>query len=233
LVMAETAVVERGVEIDDASVSIVVASEVLDVETPIEIKHELIQVNQFAKIDELRLLLLNCGENYKDGGEGTCECKMQMEICQCKKSMVVFVNRRMTVDCVRILLASSGIKVASIHCAMDKDDRERNLTNFYWRRCPIMVMMASEVATHSEVLKDVDWLVNYDLPMKIDEYKARIEMAHREGKFLLVTSFYDRLMDSSLVEDLTKILRGSGQPVPEWLVEEASDESEKEAESDG
>lgn len=123
-----------GVEIDDASVSVVVVSEVLDVETPVEIKHELIQVNQFAKIDELRLLLLNCGENYKDAGEGmqklcfaifehfipvhflgTCECKMQMEICQCKKSMVVFVNRRMTVDCVRILLASSGIKVASIH----------------------------------------------------------------------------------------------------------------------
>lgn len=88
---------------------------------------------------------------------------------------------------------------------MDKDDRERNLTDFYWRRCPIMVMMTSEVATHSEVLKDVDWLVNYDLPMKIDEYKARIEMAHREGKFLLVTSFYDRLMDSSLVEDLAKV----------------------------
>lgn len=62
-------------------------------------------------------------------------------------------------------------------------------------------------------------VINYDMPNNIDDYVHRIGRTGRVGNSGRATSFFDPDHDRALGGDLIKILEGSGQVVPDFLLE--------------
>lgn len=62
-------------------------------------------------------------------------------------------------------------------------------------------------------------VINYDMPKSIDDYVHRIGRTGRVGNSGRATSFFDPEQDRALGGDLIKILEGSGQVVPDFLLE--------------
>ncbi|XP_013136976.1 PREDICTED: ATP-dependent RNA helicase vasa, isoform A-like [Papilio polytes] len=87
------------------------------------------------------------------------------------------------------------------------------------RGCHILVatLVATAVAARGLDIKNVDIVVNYDLPKSIDEYVHRIGRTGRVGNRGMAVSFFDADNDVALMADLAKILRQGGQPVPDFL----------------
>jgi hypothetical protein len=60
-------------------------------------------------------------------------------------------------------------------------------------------------------------VINYDMPKEIEEYVHRIGRTGRVGHQGKAISFFDTQNDSGLAGPLVTILKGAGQPVPDWL----------------
>lgn len=83
----------------------------------------------------------------------------------------------------------------------------------------------------SVLLLDIDEVavvVNYDLPKDINDYVQRIGRARTActGDMGIAYSFYDVTQDQELNSDLVFALKSVNQPVPEFLMDEASDDKE-------
>ncbi|KAI5642984.1 hypothetical protein NE865_05024 [Phthorimaea operculella] len=94
-------------------------------------------------------------------------------------------------------------------------EREEALHNFKTGHHCILV--ATAVAARGLDIKNVDIVVNYDLPKSIDEYVHRIGRTGRVGNRGKAVSFFDDSQDQALCADLAKILRQADQPVPDFL----------------
>jgi len=67
------------------------------------------------------------------------------------------------------------------------------------------IMIATDVASRGLDVKDIDMVINYDMPMAIEDYVHRIGRTGRAGQKGLSFSFVTKT-DMSLVLDLCKIL---------------------------
>lgn len=65
--------------------------------------------------------------------------------------------------------------------------------------------MATQVAARGLDIKNVAYVVNYDLPQTIDEYVHRIGRTGRMGNEGRAISFYDKGADGGLAKDLVKV----------------------------
>merc|ERR1719319_1605263 len=82
--------------------------------------------------------------------------------------------------------------------------------------------MATAVLARGLDIPEVANVVNFDMPAGIEEYVHRIGRTGRGGNNGKAGSFWDWAEDSKVQKDLVRILRQSGQPVPEWLDLEAA-----------
>merc|ERR1719293_16424 len=105
---------------------------------------------------------------------------------------------------------------------MEQPERERSLADFRAGRC--LFLVATDVAARGLDIPTVSHVVNYDLPGNIDDYVHRIGRTGRIGRRGWSTSFYvpqGRRANTNILRDLIKILKGAGQEVPDFLLEEA------------
>lgn len=84
-------------------------------------------------------------------------------------------------------------------------DRKKALARFAHGLDHVLILAETEAAGLVKYFDDVAWIVNTRVPATIQEYNARVEMGDREGKELLVTSFYDTLMDASMAKNLIEV----------------------------
>lgn len=91
-------------------------------------------------------------------------------------------------------------------------------------------MVATGVACRGWDVKDVKFIINYDLPKKdyggISEYVHRIGRTGRIGHKGKAMSFYTE-RDEELAQDLVNILVESGSEVPEFLAHLKPEDGEK------
>lgn len=69
-------------------------------------------------------------------------------------------------------------------------------------------MVATSVAARGLDIKDVQHIVNFDLPNNIDEYVHRIGRTGRCGNTGRAVCFFDPEVDSNLARSLVKVLSG-------------------------
>ncbi|KAF9108260.1 hypothetical protein BGX27_008413 [Mortierella sp. AM989] len=93
-------------------------------------------------------------------------------------------------------------------------ERELSLKAFKEGKSPILI--ATAVASRGLDIKDVMHIINYDLPMDIDEYVHRIGRTARAGNRGVATSFYNDY-SSPIAPKLTKLLIECDQVVPDFL----------------
>ncbi|CAG9563933.1 unnamed protein product [Danaus chrysippus] len=131
------------------------------------------------------------------------------------KRILVFVETKRNADFIAAMLSEQQMLTSSIHGDRMQREREEALHNFKsGRHC---ILVATAVAARGLDIKNVDIVVNYDLPKSIDEYVHRIGRTGRVGNRGKAVSFYDSDQDIALAADLAKILRQAEQPVPEFL----------------
>ncbi|XP_028030277.1 ATP-dependent RNA helicase vasa isoform X1 [Bombyx mandarina] len=131
------------------------------------------------------------------------------------KRILVFVETKRNADFIAAMLSEQQLLTSSIHGDRMQREREEALQNFKsGKHC---ILVATAVAARGLDIKNVDIVVNYDLPKSIDEYVHRIGRTGRVGNRGKAVSFYDSDQDLALVADLSKILRQADQSVPDFL----------------
>ncbi len=96
------------------------------------------------------------------------------------ESCLVFCNTRREVDEVAESLGRNGVHALALHGDLDQRDRDEVLVRFANRSCRVLV--ASDVAARGLDIRELDTVVNYELPHDSDAYVHRIGRSGRAGR---------------------------------------------------
>ena len=78
------------------------------------------------------------------------------------------------------------------------------------------LLIATDVASRGLDVRDIDYVINYDMPYNIEDYVHRIGRTGRAGDKGTAISFMTST-ELGLVEELIAVLETSGQKVPDRL----------------
>jgi len=124
--------------------------------------------------------------------------------------VLVFTERKLTVDRLERVLRNRRIRVMGIHG--DKTQRERSSVIQRFRDGSCKVMIATDVAARGLDIDDVQYVVNYDFPGDIENYVHRIGRTGRVNK--KGTSItYMTPEDARHAPKLIEILKESNQEI--------------------
>jgi len=132
------------------------------------------------------------------------------------KKVLIFTERKSTVDRLERLMRNRRMKAMGIHG--DKTQRVRSETIRRFKDGSCNVMIATDVAARGLDISNVDWVVNYDFPNDIENYIHRIGRtgrANKKGNSIT----YMTLDDARFARKLISILKEANQEVPEGLIE--------------
>ena len=129
---------------------------------------------------------------------------------------IVFVNAKKNGDAVGRQLEAGGIRCGVLHSGRSQDQREETLSRF--RTGAIQVLVATDVAGRGLDISDVMFVINYDMPNKIENYCHRIGRTGRAGKTgAAITLLTDS--DSDVMYDLKQYLESTDTPnIPQQLL---------------
>merc|ERR1719384_2083841 len=139
-----------------------------------------------------------------------------------KKKVLVFTERKATVDRLERLLRNRRVRAMGIHGDKSQAARSETLRRFKDGSCKVMI--ATDVAARGLDVNDIDWVVNFDFPLDIENYIHRIGRTGRAAKkgCSLTYMTWD---EARYTKKLKKILIEAGQNVPEELEELEKEES--------
>jgi len=124
--------------------------------------------------------------------------------------VLVFTERKLTVDRLERILRNRRIRVMGIHG--DKSQRERSSVIQRFRDGSCKVMIATDVAARGLDISDVQYVVNYDFPTDIENYVHRIGRTGRVDKKGTSIS-YMTPDDARFAPQLIEILKESNQEI--------------------
>ena len=127
---------------------------------------------------------------------------------------IVFVNAKRSVDAVCASVAGLGYSVASLHGGKSQDQREEALRGF--KDGNFDVLVATDVAGRGIDVKNIDLVVNYELPFSIENYTHRIGRTGRAGRAGTAVAFLTA-EDTDIMYDLKALLKSSNNAVPPEL----------------
>ncbi|WP_052399179.1 DEAD/DEAH box helicase [Candidatus Francisella endociliophora] len=93
---------------------------------------------------------------------------------------IVFLHKNNDVNFVTKKLNAAKINVGSLHGEQNKIDRANTIRKF--KKGEIQVLVASDVAARGLDIDNVDFVVNYDIPTKYEDYQHRAGRTGRMGK---------------------------------------------------
>ncbi len=105
------------------------------------------------------------------------------------KSVLVFMANKRATDNIAEKFRKYGFEAASFNADLDQEIRNETLMAFKERK--IRILFATDIASRGLDIKDVDLVVNYDLPRSPADYIHRIGRTAREGKRGEAISFID------------------------------------------
>lgn len=113
------------------------------------------------------------------------------------KSVIVFCKTKVGVSDIQAYLYDEGFDALSLHGDLEQIDRDEHLLLFANGSAQILV--ATDLASRGLDIKDVEMVINYDLPQTIEIYTHRIGRTGRMGKqgcaITLVTPMEESFVD--------------------------------------
>ncbi|VVC37963.1 Helicase superfamily 1/2, ATP-binding domain,Helicase, C-terminal,P-loop containing nucleoside [Cinara cedri] len=131
------------------------------------------------------------------------------------KGTMVFVNMKWTADFLATYLSENDIPATSIHGDRAQKYRELALDDFVSGK--INVIVTTAVASRGLDIKFIQQVINYDMPLEIEEYIHRIGRTGRVGNVGTAISFFNVNYDCHLTEPIIKTLLAAKQEIPKWL----------------
>lgn len=130
------------------------------------------------------------------------------------QKIIIFTRTKATADELTADLRRSGFYALSIHG--DKRQSERDWVMAEFKSGKQSILIATDVAARGLDVKDVRFVINYDMPGNIEDYVHRIGRTGRAKNKGTSISLFTR-EDARLARDLIGILRETGQTIPEEL----------------
>ncbi|CAD6196041.1 unnamed protein product [Caenorhabditis auriculariae] len=131
-----------------------------------------------------------------------------------KKKTIVFVNQKKLVDTLGGILSQCEIPSVTIHSDRFQEQRADAMLQFRSGAKPVLI--ATAVAERGLDIKGVDHVINYDLPLSVDDYVHRIGRTGRVGNAGRSTSFVTD-EDRPILPALRQLLLDAEQTVPHFM----------------
>lgn len=132
--------------------------------------------------------------------------------------VLIFVGTKRVADDLTKYLRMDGWPALAIHGDKQQAERDWVLAEFKSGRSPIM--LATDVASRGLDVKDIKFVINYDMPNNAEDYVHRIGRTGRAGTKGTAYSFFTT-DNSKLARELLGILKESKAEVPYELEEMA------------
>ncbi len=117
--------------------------------------------------------------------------------------IIVFVRTKVRAERVLKAMERVGIDTFTIHGDKKQDDRSEVMKNFREGRCPIMI--ATDVSARGIDVPDVDYVINYDLPDKPENYVHRVGRTGRGINLGEAISFCST-EEKELLQDIQQLI---------------------------
>ncbi|KAM0949209.1 putative RNA helicase [Dioscorea sansibarensis] len=131
-----------------------------------------------------------------------------------KGKILVFVHSQDKCDSLFKELLRHGYPCLSLHGAKDQTDRESTISDFKSNVCNLLI--ATSIAARGLDVKELELVVNFDVPNHYEDYVHRVGRTGRAGKKGCAITFISE-EDARYAPDLVKALELSEQAVPEDL----------------
>jgi ATP-dependent RNA helicase DDX46/PRP5 len=131
-----------------------------------------------------------------------------------KGKILVFVQSQDKCDALFRDLLKFGHPCLSLHGAKDQTDRESTISDFKSNVCNLLI--ATSVAARGLDVKDLELVINYDVPNHYEDYVHRVGRTGRAGRKGCAITFFSE-DDARYAPDLVKALELSEQVVPQDL----------------
>tara|TARA_R110002072_G_scaffold534_6_gene4043 strand:+ start:218469 stop:219848 length:1380 start_codon:yes stop_codon:yes gene_type:complete len=118
--------------------------------------------------------------------------------------LIIFCKTKAITDKLADFLFDNGIHVQSIHGDLDQNERRKTLTLFSNRS--LSVLTATDVAARGIDIKDLEAVINYDLPMDPEDYVHRVGRTGRAGSKGLAFSLFVK-QEESKVYDIQELVK--------------------------
>ncbi|ETV91768.1 hypothetical protein H310_13826 [Aphanomyces invadans] len=129
--------------------------------------------------------------------------------------VLIFCERKGDVDDIHEYLLLKGVEAVSIHGG--KDQVERNEAIDMFKRRDKDVLVATDIAAKGLDFPDIQHVINFDMPVEIENYVHRIGRTGRCGKTGVATTFINKSVPESALLDLKHLLVEAKQRVPPVL----------------
>lgn len=159
-----------------------------------DIKQEFLQVPKVEKKRELKRILAELPESDKT---------------------IIFTQTKAAADMLAGFFSAQNLSATSIHGDRHQHQRAQAISDF--RKGLKRFLISSPVGNRGLDLPKVAVVINYDLPVNVDEYVHRIGRTGRAGHTGRAISFYDADRDIEILPELLDILREAKQTIPDWM----------------
>ncbi|CAN4095033.1 unnamed protein product [Withania somnifera] len=131
-----------------------------------------------------------------------------------KGKTLIFVHTQEKCDSLFRDLIKHGYPCLSLHGAKDQTDRESTISDFKSNICNLLI--ATSIAARGLDVKELELVINYDVPNHYEDYVHRVGRTGRAGKKGCAITFISK-DDARYAPDLVKALQLSEQVVPDDL----------------
>lgn len=109
--------------------------------------------------------------------------------------ILVFVRTKVRAERVQKAMARVNISTETLHSDKEQEERIKILNNF--RKGILKILIATDISARGIDIEDVDFVINYDLPDKVENYVHRIGRtgrAKKKGEALSLCSSEEKAM---------------------------------------
>ncbi|KAK6140337.1 hypothetical protein DH2020_025932 [Rehmannia glutinosa] len=131
-----------------------------------------------------------------------------------KGKILIFVHSQEKCDALFKDLIRSGYPCLSLHGAKDQTDRESTIADFKSNVCNVLI--ATSIAARGLDVKELELVINFDVPNHYEDYVHRVGRTGRAGRKGCAITFVGE-EDARYAPDLVKALELSEQSVPDDL----------------
>eukprot|EP01012_Entosiphon_sulcatum_P006491 TRINITY_DN13063_c0_g1_i1.p1 TRINITY_DN13063_c0_g1~~TRINITY_DN13063_c0_g1_i1.p1 ORF type:complete len:763 (+),score=101.07 TRINITY_DN13063_c0_g1_i1:2255-4543(+) len=125
--------------------------------------------------------------------------------------VLVFAMTRRKVDQLVEALSLAGVRAAALHGEKPQAERDRIVSDF--RQAVVTTVVATDLVARGLDIRNVDCVVNFELPSSIEQYIHRIGRTGRAGAFGRAVSFFSPGIDDTIACELVRVLESAGQEV--------------------
>ncbi|CAD8073791.1 unnamed protein product [Paramecium sonneborni] len=134
-----------------------------------------------------------------------------------EQKILIFCQKKLDTQKLEYRLSQHGLKARYLHGDLKQIERDYILEDFSTGK--INCLIATDLASRGLDISNVDIVVNYDFPSKIQDYIHRIGRTARAGNKGLAISFLEpTLINNRLKNDLIQVLQQSDQVIPQELL---------------